>query len=107
VIPPKYDTVSNFDGQMFAWVILNNKKGAIGRNGEELIPIKYDFIGKFEEDMAPISVNNKWGYMDIYGKEAIPMVYDKAESFSAAGTAKVVLNGNSFYIDKTGNKTNR
>lgn len=114
VIPPRYDTAGDFSNEMFAWVSINHKRGAIGRNGEELIPIKYDYIGKFTQwwegldlkALAPIAVNSKWGFMDASGKEAIPPKYDKAEPFGSDGKAKVVLNGNMFYIDSSGKKVN-
>jgi hypothetical protein len=43
----------------------------------------------------------KFGFIDMTGKEVIAPVYAAADNFRN-GKAKVVLNGRTFYIDKTG-----
>ena len=65
------------------------------------MPIKYDYVGDFIENLARVELNGKWGYIDKEGKEVIPLKYDFAWSFSE-GLACVGLNGKSGFIDKEG-----
>ena len=62
----KYYTAYNFhegigvvyDGKYF---------GAIDTNGREIIPCKFNFLGKFENGLAYACVNAKYFYVDIDG----------------------------------------
>lgn len=106
VIPLRYDDANDFSEGM-APVLLNGKCGYINKKGKEVIPLKYDVAGKFFEGLAVVRIGNmemgKWGFIDKSGKEIIPLQYDYAESFEN-GKAEVMLNGKSFFIDKTGKK---
>jgi len=70
IIPPKYDDVMSFKDKTVK-VRLNDKWkfGYIGGANRIVIPIIYDFIGKFNEDgLAKVKLNGKWGYIDKTGK---------------------------------------
>lgn len=104
VVPLRYDDANDFS-EGLAPVVLNGKCGYINKKGKEVIPFKYNVAGKFSEGLAVVSIGNmetgKWGFIGKNGKEIIPLKYDYAESFKN-GKAEVMLNGKSFFIDKTG-----
>ncbi|OBW40499.1 KWG Leptospira [Chryseobacterium sp. MOF25P] len=69
---------------------------------KEIIPIKYDGIGRFfGEGLVPAKVNEKWGFIDKKGKEVLPFKYDFAYKFSS-GLACVEIDKKRGFIDKTG-----
>ncbi|MDR1129430.1 MAG: WG repeat-containing protein, partial [Prevotellaceae bacterium] len=51
---------------------------------DEVIPVKYDWIGEFSEeyDLAMVKLDNKFGYINMSGKEVIPVIYDWIGEFS-------------------------
>jgi len=55
---------------------VGDKWGFCDRNGEIVIPCKYDHVGFFSEGLACVKLNGKWGFIDKEGKEVIPRMYD-------------------------------
>lgn len=55
---------------------INGKWGYKDVLGETEIPVKYDFAGMFENDVARVKLNNKWGLINIKGQEITPLKYD-------------------------------
>ncbi len=98
---PQYDDVGAFDLSALALVRLNGKSGYINRNGEVVIPIKYDGLGSFREGLAGAEVNGKWGFLDKYNNVIIDFQYDDISSFNE-GLAVVESGKKLSYIDKTG-----
>jgi len=103
-------------------VVLNDKWGYIDQTGKIIVPIKYDAIHLFSEELAPANygaskdelgypLGGKFGYIDRTGKEVIAFIYDKAGSFGegiapvniGATKGKYSMTGGKFgYIDKSG-----
>jgi transketolase C-terminal domain/subunit len=52
--------------------------------------------------MFAVVLNNKIGFVDATGKETIACTFDKMERRFYNGKAKVVKDGKSITIDKTG-----
>lgn len=69
----------------------SDQYGYIDRNGKEIVPCMYDWIGPFSEGFAVMMKNRKWGYVDLTGKEVIAPEYDQAEPFK--GGCAVVAKG--------------
>ncbi len=107
VIKPRYDFISETyieewysDG--LAEVARNNKYGFIDEDGKEVVPLKYDFVGSFSDDMVGVGIGGtwnggkysggKWGFVDKTGKEVISLKYDMVSEF-VEGSAKIKLNG--------------
>lgn len=69
---------------------------------------KYDHIEtSFYQDLKVVAKNAKWGFIDRAGNEAIPLKYDYVWAFrSNQDYAQVQLNGETFFIDKIGQKLN-
>ena len=84
-----------------AVVRLNNKFGYINKDGEKIIPVKYDGAWAMSEGLGLVQVDSKWGFIDKSGEEVIEMKYDDALPF-AEDMAPVKLNGKWGFIDKEG-----
>lgn len=90
--------------------------GYIDRNGNEVIPPKFDVAVGFYEGLAMVGIGERqeyrtdwgcfgmrYGYIDRSGGVVIPIEYEYASSFFR-GEALVAKNGEFFYIDHLGNK---
>lgn len=105
VIPFLYDDVFHFR-QGLARVRKNDKYGYINEDGEVVIDIKYE-AGWIVDDDGTVSVryNGKWGLVNDTGQVVVPFLYDSALNFFQ-GKAKVLVNGETFSINKKGEKVN-
>ncbi|MEO0132353.1 MAG: WG repeat-containing protein [candidate division WOR-3 bacterium] len=103
----KGDTTKNYDDPLtaaFANTIFDTtviKYGLIDKNGNYLIPKKYELIGAFVDDIALVRLNDRYGFIRRDGSYLVEPIFEYAESFKN-GLAKVKLNGQEAYIDKTG-----
>lgn len=82
----------------------NGLMGLIDKNGNEVLELKYRYIGEFKDGLAVVSTNvspQKYGYIDEKGKEIITPKYDEAEDFSS-GFGKVKNNNKYGFVDNTG-----
>ena len=89
-----------------AIVKFNHKWGYINKEGNEIIPLKYDRVnpfnvGTFSEGMAKVKLNGKCGFINKVGINIIPFKYDYVESFSE-GFAVVRLDGKYGFVNKDG-----
>jgi len=81
------------------------KYGLINLSRKLVVPCVYDHIDYFSGGMAIVRKNEKCGFMDYSGKLVIPTIYDEVKSFETGGySVKVVKNGETFEIDRTGKK---
>lgn len=84
------------DGRKFLYGYLNF-------DGKVQIPMIYDEVNFFSEELAAVKYNGKWGYINKNGDKVIDFLYSSASSFQK-GEALVRLDGKEFYINKHGNK---
>jgi hypothetical protein len=123
------DIVSNWRGSKYPLVYVGStdaffdfpsggKIGYIDAMGKEIISPVYDnknkaayldfsvrpYISEYQEGLFNLSKDGKWGYIDDKQNIVIPFQYEWASPFKN-GKAKVTLNGEEFFIDKTGKKT--
>ena len=80
----------------------SGKYGFIDKQGNTVIPCKYDNVWLFSEGLAGVELNGKWGFIDKQGNTVLPFKYDWAGPF-IEGLAAVKLNGKYGFIDKQGN----
>lgn len=98
----KYDKVQPFQNNHLAIVIKNGMFGCIDReNLEEVIPVKYDYISKFENGVAKISLRDKWGIVNNDGKIQGGIEYDSIGEIHE-GLVPVLKGSKWGYIDLTG-----
>lgn len=99
-----------------ARITRDGKTGFVDKEGNEVIPCKYDGASMFCEGMASVSEDHLLpeeeqtdeidyytteGFIDRTGREVTPCKYDFAGDFHE-GLALVRLNGKSGFIDKSG-----
>ena len=83
----------------------NGKVGMLKANGEDFIPVKYDSLGMYSDNMLVAKVGDKYGFLNEEGKEFVPFVYSQAHNYSEGLAAVVNENGKYLFIDKSGNVT--
>ena len=85
------------------YVLNNGKVGMLKANGEDFIPVKYDSLGMYSDNMLVAKVGDKYGFLNEEGKESVPFVYPQAHDYSEGLAAVVNDNGKYLFIDKLGN----
>ena len=81
----------------------NGKVGMLKANGEDFIPVKYDSLGVYSDDMLVAKVGDKYGFLNEEGKETDPFIYSQAHDYSEGLAAVVNEHGKYLFIDKLGN----
>ena len=81
----------------------NGKVGMLKANGEDFIPVKYDSLGMYSDNMLVAKVGDKYGFLNEEGKETVPFVYSQAHDYSEGLAAVVDEHGKFLFIDKLGN----
>lgn len=56
--------------------------GLWATTGTKVMEPRYDFIGRFNDGIAVVSLDGKMGYINKSGEEIIPPFYDDAENFN-------------------------
>lgn len=80
----------------------NNLWGAVNKEGEVILPFKYDGLGVFSEGVAWFKEGNAYGFIDHKGQEIIAPQYDRVSAFS--GDQAIAIQGEDvLLIDKEGN----
>ena len=83
----------------------NGKVGMLKANGEDFIPVKYDSLGMYSDNMLVAKVGDKYGFLNEEGKESVPFIYSQAHNYSEGLAAVANENGKYLFIDKSGNVT--
>jgi hypothetical protein len=99
---------TTYDYSIGIYRVLGGKWGFVDRTGVEVIPLKYDEVRPFVEDMAAVRLKNKWGFIDKTGTEVTPFKYDEVKDFSKGMAAvKITTRQSNIETEKWGfvNKT--
>ncbi|HEY5122649.1 MAG TPA: WG repeat-containing protein, partial [Ignavibacteria bacterium] len=59
-----------------------DKWGFCDKNKRIIIPVKYDDVRNFREELAPVKLNDKWGFVNKESMEIIPPKYENVWAFS-------------------------
>lgn len=84
------------------YVFIGGKQGMIDKNGKAFIPVKYDSLGVFSENMIVAKCGNLYGYINSNGEECIPLKYSHADDFSEGLAAVKNEKGKYLFIDASG-----
>lgn len=81
ITPIKYDEImlqdQDFQIEKFIPVRINKKIGLINSKGDEIIPVKYDYVNRaFSHGFSKVSIGKKMGLFDLNGKMVFPLIYD-------------------------------
>lgn len=104
-IMPGWDHADDFqDGVAVVAKIINDKLmfGMINMQGEKVIPLQYEKLSPFSEDLAAACLNGVCGYISKSNLMAIPFTYEACGDFSD-GRAFVKDKGWTIMIDNNGN----
>lgn len=88
--------------QVNMYVFIGDKQGMIDKNGKAFIPVKYDSLGVFSENMIVAKCGNIYGYINSNGEECIPLKYSHADDFSEGLAAVKNEKGKYLFIDASG-----
>jgi len=125
ILDCKYDNFEKLNNGLFRTSIrfisgdyeamIGYKLGLVDSLGNKILANEYNEINDFHEGLAPVRVFtklidglgypeiSKWGFINESGKIVIPLVYDNVSAFSL-GKAKVEKDGDTFYINKRGER---
>lgn len=95
-----FTTEGIFQDNMY--VFIGDKQGMIDKNGKAFIPVKYDSLGVFSENMIVAKCGNLYGYINSNGEECIPLTYSHADDFSEGLAAVKNEKGKYLFIDASG-----
>ena len=95
-----FTTEGIFQDNMY--VFIGDKQGMIDKNGKAFIPVKYDSLGVFSENMIMAKCGNLYGYINSNGEECIPLKYSHADDFSEGLAAVKNEKGKYLFIDASG-----
>ena len=95
-----FTTEGIFQDKMY--VFIGDKQGMIDKNGKAFIPVKYDSLGVFSENMIVAKCGNLYGYINSNGEECIPLKYSHADDFSEGLAAVKNEKGKYLFIDASG-----
>lgn len=99
----KYDKVGICENELIV-VELNEKNGAVNKEGEIIIPLKYDNMCSYiteEMELIPVKLRDKWGFIDKQGKLVISCKYDNVQLF-CEGLSGVIIDNKSGFINMLG-----
>ena len=80
--------------------------GYIGRNGQLVINLQFDYADEFSNGLARVMIDKKFGYINTSGEFVIKPQFDNAENFGRDEKEPLALVrvGNKYgYINKSGN----
>lgn len=99
----EYEIKGKFGSSGLALVKLRGKYGFINKEGDEIIPLKYDNVycdhsssdlAKFgwykSHSLMSVSQNGKWGYVNQKGELIIPMIYSRVKEVVSEGDISIV-----------------
>jgi hypothetical protein len=80
--------------------------GYVNGQGDLVIPAQYEDAHDFHKGLARVKINDKWGFIDTSGRFVIEPKFDSVSVFGMISSrpdhARVEINGNVKFIDKTG-----
>lgn len=101
----RYDQVIKGEEYGDLWAIKKGDYwGYLNAVTQLTIPPRYDEVSPFVREMALVKYQGKYGWIDKLNNPVIPFEYDEASQFSDMGVASVKQGGQSFKIDRNGNR---
>jgi hypothetical protein len=95
----KNSSLSNKDTIIF--IFSKGKYGIANLSFDEIVPCKYDYLSKINENLFCAELNNKYGIINQEGSEKIPFKYDLIAKFKD-DLFYVILNGKYGVINNVG-----
>ena len=77
----KYDWRDDFIFNGLIKVKLDGKYGFINKDGEEIIPCKYEDADNFPDGLVKVKSAEGWGFVNENGEEIVPCKYEEVNNF--------------------------
>lgn len=74
--------------------------GVVDTKGKIVIPLEYEYLGRYENGLLNFRKEKKYGYIDINRNVVIPAKYDNAADFNDGLAVANDVSGKYGYIDK-------
>ena len=103
ILPAVYESIDGDCHNGIAKAMLDGRYGLYGRDGEELVAPRYEWMGETMDELIPVRENGLYGYIRRNGDMVIDPRFEDANSFDASGHAVVYENGEPHLIDLSGN----
>ena len=97
----KYDWRDDFIFNGLIKVKLDGKYGFINKDGEEIIPCKYEDADNFPDGLVKVKSAEGWGFVNENGEEIISCKYEDADDFFD-GLARVQSKEGWGFVNKEG-----
>jgi len=100
--PTEWEQVTIFNNQGYGIISVDGCFGAINKNGENIIPLKYSNLIDFDYELI-LACNDDdfWGFINWKNEIVIPFEYSYASIFlEEYNLSKVCKNGKHGYIDR-------
>jgi len=88
--------------EIYAYIYRNNKIGIINEKFENITPVKYNSIKKFQYKYFIVTIDNKKGILDKKGKTIVPVKYDTIQYVNSFFEVKI--NGKTGIYSESGIK---
>lgn len=102
ILPAKYESIDWDCHNGIAKVMFDGLYGLYGRNGDEFVAPRYEWMGETMDDLILVKENGLFGYIRRNGEVVIPPCYEDASSFSRDGLATITQGGVGYVIDMSG-----
>ncbi len=106
VIPNQYYNAFAFHNGLAKVSNFERKYGMIDSEGKVIIPIEYDGIRNFKEELCAVLKDGKWTYINAQNETVIKGEFDAAKDFNN-GKAIVKLGKTYHLINKSGKKISK
>lgn len=104
ITPFQYDKIEDFDKNDLCKVIIGKSYGLVIKQGEELVPVKYEYIKKldFSNELYVAEFNGKLAIIDLNNNPITQFKYDDIWWFDSNDLCKVRIGKNWGLINKQG-----
>lgn len=85
--------------------MIAEKWGFINAKGEEIVPLQYDEVSEFCNEMAAVCKDELWGFVNTKGEEVFPPQFDDVESFQEKGMTLAFIGEEPFILFENGKKS--
>ena len=101
-----YSEINKYGDYRDDWALvkIGDRIGFINKIGEEIVPLKYYSIDKFNDGRAKVHLGNKEGFINEKGTEIVKLLYNSIEKYNdyQEGWAKVRVGLHYGFITETG-----
>lgn len=81
VVEAKYDLIEELENPGYVKASNDDLFGVIDVNGNVIVPLKYDYVGRMSEDIIIVREDGMYGFYDKHGNLVAPIEYKEIREF--------------------------